>query len=245
MTEDVFDEEEVVSPRDELPTPSDLSPPSDPPEVEPMISLNALTGFYSPHTLKLIGYINKWKVIILVDSGSTHNFIHCLNSQEVNCYIRSVNNFQIMISNGGSMKCGALSENLWLQIDQYHLKSNIFSIDMGGCDIVLSAKFLCTLDPILMDFKELTMQFQQEGQQYKFQCMSTGSPEIISFHRMEKLLKKGHSRIISKLHSIQTLRHHLCILASNLSSLDTKLFLPCSRNFPLLLASMIIPFLSY
>jgi hypothetical protein len=53
-----------------------------------------------------------------------------------------------------------------------------------------------------MDFKELTMQFNQEGQQYKFQGITTGSPEIISSHRMENLLKKGHSDIIAQLHSI-------------------------------------------
>jgi hypothetical protein len=78
-----------------------------------------------------------------------------------------------------------------LQIGDYHLKSHMFSIDMGGCDIVLGADWLRTLGPILMDFKELTMQFDQEGQQYKFQGITIGSPEIISSHRMEKILKKG------------------------------------------------------
>jgi hypothetical protein len=59
---------------------TDITPPSDPPEVEPIISLNALTGFFSPQTLKLIGYIKHRKVIIMVDSGSTHNFIHRHNA---------------------------------------------------------------------------------------------------------------------------------------------------------------------
>jgi hypothetical protein len=54
-----------------------------------------------------------------------------------------------------------------------------------------------------MDFKELTMQFDQEGQQYKFQRITVDSPEIISSHCMENLLKKGHSGIISQLHAIQ------------------------------------------
>jgi hypothetical protein len=54
-----------------------------------------------------------------------------------------------------------------------------------------------------MGFKELTMQFDQEGNQYKFQGITTGSPEIISSHRMEKLLKKGHCGIIAQLHAIQ------------------------------------------
>ena len=90
-----------------------------------------------------------------------------------------------------------------LQIGDYHLKSHMFAIDMGGCDIVLDADWLRTLGPILMDFKELTMQFDQEGQQYKFQGIIIGSLEIINSHRMEKILKKGHSDIISQLHSIQ------------------------------------------
>jgi hypothetical protein len=75
-------------------------------------------------------------------------------------YIRAVNNFQIMIVNGGSMKCGGSCENVHLQISDYLLKSHMFSIDMGGCDIVtLGEKWLRTLGPILMDFKELTMKF--------------------------------------------------------------------------------------
>jgi hypothetical protein len=183
--------------------PTDITPPSDPPEVEPVISLNSLTGFSAPQTLKLIGYIKHRKVIILVDSGSTHNFIHRHIAQETHCYIHAVNNFQIMIANGGSMKCGGRCENVRLQIGDYHLKSHIFAIDMDGCDIVLSADWLRTLGPILMDFKELTMQFDQEGHKYKFQGITASSPEIISSHRMEKLLKKGHSRVISQLHAIQ------------------------------------------
>ena len=68
----VFDSPEIV----------DIIPPSDPPEVEPVISLNSLTGFSSPQTLKLIGYIKHRNVIILVYSGNTHIFIHRRIAQE-------------------------------------------------------------------------------------------------------------------------------------------------------------------
>jgi hypothetical protein len=138
----------------------------------------------------------------MVDNGSTHNFIHHCIAQETHFYIHAINNFQIMIANGGSMKCGERCENVCLQIGDYHLKSHMFVIDMGWCDIVLGADWLRTLGPILMDFKELTMQFDQEGHQYNFQGITAGSPEIISSHRMLKLLKKGHSSVISQLHAI-------------------------------------------
>jgi hypothetical protein len=119
ISEDVL-EEDVESPLVSMSLePFDITPPSDPLEVEPIISINDFTGFSAPQNLKIIGYIKHRKVIILVDSGSTHNFIHRHISQETNFYIRAINNFQIMISNGGSMKCGGLCENVRLQIGDY------------------------------------------------------------------------------------------------------------------------------
>jgi hypothetical protein len=82
------------------PEPTNMNQLSDPPEVEPVISLNALIGFSDPQTLKLIGYIKNQKFIILIDSGSTHNFIHHRIDQETNSYMRVVNKFKIMITNG-------------------------------------------------------------------------------------------------------------------------------------------------
>ena len=75
----------------------------------------------------------------------TNNFIHHYLGQEINCYIYDVNNFQIIIANGDSMKCGGHCENVHLQIGHYNLKYHMFFIDMGGCDIVVGVKWLRTL----------------------------------------------------------------------------------------------------
>jgi hypothetical protein len=198
--------EDVIVPLDEEPSLLDATQePTNPPKVEPLISLKALTRFFAPQTLKLIGYIKNRKVIIIVYNGSTHNFIHHHITQKTNCYICSVNNFQIMIANGGSMKCSGNCENVHLQIGHYHLKYHMFSIEIGSCDIMLGVEWFFTLSPLLMDFKELTMQLQQEGQRYHFQGLTIGSPEIISSHRMKNLLKKWHSNIVSQLHSIHAI----------------------------------------
>jgi hypothetical protein len=108
ILEDVSKYDVEAPPMVESPEPTDMIPPSNSPKVESVISMNALTRFYAAQNLKLIGYIKHRKVIILVDSGSTHNFIHHCIAQETNCYICAVNNFQIMITNGGSMKCGGV-----------------------------------------------------------------------------------------------------------------------------------------
>jgi len=57
ISEDVVDKEAKVSLAEEIPPTDDPTSPFDPPTIELLISLHALTGFFSPQTLKLIGYI--------------------------------------------------------------------------------------------------------------------------------------------------------------------------------------------
>ena len=85
----------------------------------------------------------------------------------------------------------------------YHLQTRMFSIDMGGCDIVLGVEWLCTMGPITMDFQDLYMSFVKDYLTYFIKWIKTNHFYIISSHHMEKLLKKDHSRIITQLHALQ------------------------------------------
>ena len=100
-------------------------------------------------------------MVVLIDSGSTHNFIHYRLPNEVHCFVLSISNFQILIINGGTMKCGGCCENVKLQMGDYHMKNHMLSIAMGGCDIVLGVEWMHTLESITMDYQELYMRFTQ------------------------------------------------------------------------------------
>ena len=79
----------------------------------------------------------------------------------------------------------------------------MFSIHMGGCDIVLGAEWLCTFGPITMDFQELYMSFKQNNHTHTLCGLQAGDPSIINSHRMEKLLKKGHHGVIAQFSASQ------------------------------------------
>jgi hypothetical protein len=86
------------------------------------------------------------------------------------------------------------------------------------------------------------MQFDQEGHRYKFQGITAGSPEVISSHRMEKLLKKGHSGVIAQLHAIQVIETPSVLqdLQAILSKHQSIFPLPKASLLPMVF--MIIPF---
>ena len=58
-------------------------------EITPTISCHALDRIITPQTLKIEGYIKKKKVIVLIDFGSTHNYIHCKLAKVLNCFVYS------------------------------------------------------------------------------------------------------------------------------------------------------------
>ena len=170
---------------------------------EPIISLNALAGISSPQTLKIRGFLKHRPVVVLIDSGSTHNFIHQKIAETTHCFVRAVSNFQVQIAYGGIMKCEGRCENVKLQMGDYQLKTDMFAIHMGGCDIVLGVEWLRTLGPITMDFQELYMSFKQNNSTHTLRGLQAGAPSIISSHRMEKLLKKGHHGVVAQFNAIQ------------------------------------------
>jgi hypothetical protein len=87
----------------------------------------------------------------------------------------------------------------------YQLKTHIFSIDMGGSDIVLGEEWLFEFGPVTMDLKELYESFTKEGYVNTLQGLQAGSPKIVSSHHMEKLLKKCHYVIISPFNVVQVM----------------------------------------
>jgi hypothetical protein len=109
--------------------------------------------------------------MVFIDSGITRNFIHHRVAKDVSYFVRPVSNFQILIINGGIMKCRGRCENVKLQMGNYNLKTHMFSIPMGDCDIVLGVECILTLRLITMDYQELYMSFTQDSHTYTLQCL--------------------------------------------------------------------------
>ena len=126
------------------------------------ISCNALAGITTPQTLKIVGQIEKKKVIVLIDSGSTHNFIHCKVAKELNCFLYPALECQVMVANGGTINYSGNCHNIKLTMGEYVLNSPMLSIPMGVVDIELGVQWLQSLGMIAFNFQELFFKFLQK-----------------------------------------------------------------------------------
>ena len=65
----------------------------------------AMTRIYQPQTLKFYGYIKKTKVVVLIYSGSSHNFIDTNIARQLNIFIHPTSEFQVSIPGNRTMSC--------------------------------------------------------------------------------------------------------------------------------------------
>ena len=129
----------------------------------PTISCSALAGINTPQTLKIEGYIKKKKVIVLIDSGSTHNFIHYKLAKDLNFFVYPVPEFQVMIADGGTINCSRKCNKINLTMGEYVMNSPMIGIPIGGADVVLGIRWLQSLGTMDFNFQEIFMKFSLEG----------------------------------------------------------------------------------
>jgi len=170
--------------------------------MNPTISLNALAGITTPQTIKIEGQIKKKKVIVLIDSGSTHNFIHCRVAKELNFFLYPALECQVMVANGGTINCSREFHNIKLSMGEYVLTSPMLSIPMGGGDIVLGVQWLQSLGTITFNFQELFIKFFTEGKEVELRGIAGKLGKIISSNGMTNLLKKEQRGVIAQLCSL-------------------------------------------
>ena len=86
-------------------------------ELTPTISCNALARITNPQTLKIERYIkNCKKVIVLIDYGSTHNFIHYKLAKALNFFVYPAPEFQVMIADRGTINCSGKCNKINLTV---------------------------------------------------------------------------------------------------------------------------------
>lgn len=103
--------------------------------------------------------IDHIEVVVLVDSGSTHNFIDFKVAKRLKLTIEPGPNLRVMVSNGVRLCTQGLYRAVLWEAQGYKFFTNFLVLSVKGFDLVLGIHWLLSLGPIVWDFSNLTMQF--------------------------------------------------------------------------------------
>ncbi|XP_062176260.1 uncharacterized protein LOC133881329 [Alnus glutinosa] len=168
------------------------------------ISLNAITGAPSPRTMRIIGILKHHSIVILIDSGSTHNFVDTKLAASLGIRSSIQDEIQVKIANGDEVPSPGRCKEVKVKMQGYTFRTELFFLPLAGYDAVLGIHWLRTLGPILWDFKELKMEFQYEGVRCLLQGLKQGPPVCLEEGDNFRLPKHERKGVVLQLMDITT-----------------------------------------
>jgi hypothetical protein len=121
-------------------------------EATPEISLHAITGSTHPKTMRVIGRIGNHRVVILIDSGSTQNFLDSALVSKLQLVINKSCIVKVQVANGEVVVSKGKCACVKVEVQNHDFRFESYVIVLAGCDIVLGVQWLATLGPILWNF---------------------------------------------------------------------------------------------
>ncbi|CAM8990762.1 unnamed protein product [Rhodiola kirilowii] len=177
IVEEAMEEEEVEGAAEE---PSQLEEPS---EVMPSISYHAMQGHNVPLTLRLEGELSGRKIVVLIDGGSTHNFVQTRVAKNAGLVVEAAKHLSVTVGNGEELRCEGLSRGVSLTLGGHAFEVDFHLLPIYGADAVLGAQWLAQVGPVTFDYKNLWLSLEQDGNLIKLHglgpkaqlaCMSLG-----------------------------------------------------------------------
>lgn len=123
------------------------------------ISLATLAGTPTMSTVGIMGSIMGVQIVILVELGSSHNFIDAALFFKLQLKVDHSSKLSMKVANGQCLQSLGVCEGVKLKVQGNSFHTSFYLLDLAGCDIVLGVQWLLTLGPISWDFSKLMMSF--------------------------------------------------------------------------------------
>ncbi|GKC88258.1 putative mitochondrial protein [Tanacetum coccineum] len=114
--------------------------------------------------MRVRGHVLKQILHILMDSGSTHNFLDLYMAKRLGCKIRNTCPLEVSVAGGSKLISQYMVKDFQWKLQGVVFETDVMLLPLGGCEIVLGVQWLSTLGTIQWNFKDLVMKFLYEGQ---------------------------------------------------------------------------------
>ncbi|GJW97748.1 ankyrin repeat-containing protein [Tanacetum coccineum] len=96
------------------------------------VSLNSVMGFTSSHTMKIRGIIGDEEVVVLIDSGATHNFLSKRVLKELGLLVTGGGSINVMLGNGKFEKSRGICKGVLITFQELQILEDFYPLDLGS-----------------------------------------------------------------------------------------------------------------
>ncbi|KAL8138945.1 hypothetical protein V2J09_004946 [Rumex salicifolius] len=202
-------------------------PETDTVAAPPTISVNALNGSATFNCMRVVGQYAKRKLYILIDPGSTHNFLDLAVAKQLGCPLEPIKQMSVAAANGNSMLSSFRCKDFALRLQGYEFKTEVRTLPLDCCDLVLGIPWLTTLGPIWWDFSNLRMEFSVQGLKHVLRGVTKAGCKVITGGSLNKLLLQQPHVLFLQIRDVDELGNHT---PADPTSLLTQISAPGKEN---------------
>ncbi|XP_057452951.1 uncharacterized protein LOC130744819 [Lotus japonicus] len=141
-----------------------------------------------PRTMKLQGTIQGVPVLVLIDSGATHNFIDQKLVQRMGWEVADTPRMTIKLGDGFQSHARGRCKSIDLEVGRYQLHCSPHLFELGGPDMVLGIEWLKTLGDTIVNWQTQKMRFWDEQQWVTLQGLNAGEDTMVA---LQQTLRKA------------------------------------------------------
>nr|KYP32415.1 Transposon Ty3-G Gag-Pol polyprotein [Cajanus cajan] len=127
------------------------------------LSLNALKGGVGVGTIRFLAYIDKLPVQVLIDGGSSDNFLQSRVAKFLKLPVEPASMFKVMVGNGNYMSAEGVLQQLNVQAQGHSFVLPVFLLPIFCADLIFGASWLKTIGSHIADFEALQLKFLKDG----------------------------------------------------------------------------------
>ncbi|XP_047965871.1 uncharacterized protein LOC125210353 [Salvia hispanica] len=154
-------------------------------------SVHVISPKIRPRSIRLKGLINDATVIVLIDGGSSHNFIKPTIAEKLSLPLHSIKPFRVFVGNGESLRCSYVCLGTPIILQGHKFTIDLFVLPVEGPDIILGVQWLQDLGDVTKNYRSLTMKFELDNKSIELQG-DGADLRPISYHHLFSLIIHAH-----------------------------------------------------
>lgn len=137
--------------------------------------------------MKLKGTLQGVPILLLVDSGATHNFISQKLVRAMGWQVEETTPLHIKLGDGYKAKTQGECKGVVIELEQIQIEIDACLFDLDGIDIVLGMAWLNTIGEMWVDWPRQIMRFRYDSQWVELR----GASSVVNHHSaLQSLLSK-------------------------------------------------------
>lgn len=160
------------------------------------VYLNSVVGLTTPKTMKLKGTIGEQEVVVLIDSGATHNFIYLDLVSKMQIPIVKTVAYGVTMGTGAAVRGEGLCRGVTIHLQGIDIVEAFLSLGLGSSDAILGVQWLETLGMTHTNWKTHVMKFMLGNESVTLRGDPSLGKTLVSLKAMMRTIKHERAGVL-------------------------------------------------